>query len=89
MLVSSAWAIRLSLHPVAGLRHVRLQQNAGSRQQMPARLPLRINSSTRTGSSLLSLTTYFLTATSLLATNHLHRSIAMAVIQTVPSKAMT
>jgi hypothetical protein len=51
--------------------------------------PLRIKSASRARSSSLSLTTYFLTAISLRATNHLHRSIATAQIQRTPSNAMT
>ena len=54
-----------------------------------ARLPLRTKSSSRARSSSLSLTTYFLTATSRPATNHLHRAIAKALIQTIPSNSMT
>jgi hypothetical protein len=49
------------------------------------RLPLRINSSSRSRSSASSLTTYFLTAISFPATNHLHRCLAATEIQKFPS----
>src|ERR1019366_5476606 len=46
-------------------------------------------SSSRARSSALNRTTYFLTATSFAATNHLRRWIATTVIQNTPSNAMT
>ena len=49
------------------------------------RLPLRINSLSRSRSSASSLTTYFLTAISFPATNHLHRCLAATEIQKFPS----
>src|SRR5271165_3478640 len=74
MLVSSASAIRLSLHPSPAADTSAFNRMRAFVNKCPARLPLRINSSSRARSSSLSLTTYFLTAISLLATNHLHRS---------------
>jgi len=89
MLVSSASAVRLSLHPSPASYTSAFNRMRAIVNKCPARLPLRINSSSRARSSPLSLTTYFFTAASLPATNHLHRPIAMPLIQTRPSNAMT
>jgi hypothetical protein len=45
------------------------------------RLPAWVNASSRSRSSAVNLTTYFLTAISFPATNHLHRCIAPIEIQ--------
>src|ERR1700687_5701449 len=68
----------------AEFRYVRLQQDAGLRQQ-----PLRINSSSWARSSALNRTTYFLTAISFPTTNHPHRCLAATEIQKLPSFSMT
>jgi hypothetical protein len=53
------------------------------------RLPLLINSWSWPRSSAVNRTTYFLTAISFPATNHLHRWLAATVIQKLPSFSMT
>src|SRR5580693_4421253 len=73
----------------ARIRHVRLQENARLRQQLRRTLPLLINSSSWARSSAVNRTTYFLTAISFLATNHLHRWLAATEIRKLPSFSMT
>ena len=68
MLVSSASAIRLSLHPSPASDTSAFRRMRAFVSKCGARLPLRIKSSSRARSSSLSSTTYFLTATSCLAT---------------------
>ena len=53
------------------------------------RLPLLINSSSWPRSSAVNRTTYFLTAISFPATNHLYRWLAATEIQKLPSFSMT
>jgi hypothetical protein len=53
------------------------------------RLPLLINSSSWPRSSAVNRTTYFLTAISFPATNHLPRWLAATEIQKLPSFSMT
>jgi len=53
------------------------------------RLPDRMKDESRSRSSALSLTTYFLTAISFLPTNHLHRSFVATEIQNSQAKSMT
>jgi hypothetical protein len=53
------------------------------------RLPLLINSLSTARSSAVNRTTYFLTAISFPATNHLHRWLAATEIQKLPSFSMT
>jgi hypothetical protein len=53
------------------------------------RLPLLINSSSWARFSAVNRTTYFLTAISFPATNHLHRWLAATEIQKLPSFSMT
>src|SRR5580692_9148383 len=70
----------------ARIRHVRLQENARLRQQLRRTLTFAdqvIESAT------VNRTTYFLTAISFPATNHLHRWLAATVIQKLPSFSMT
>ena len=73
MLVLSAVAMALSLHPSPAS-----ETSAFNRMRALVRicaefLPARTMASSRSRSSALSLTTYFLTAISFFATNHLHR----------------
>ncbi len=80
--VSSASAIRLSLHPRRP--PTRPLQRSELRQQMRGALALRYVEPAR--SSSLSLTTYFLTATSGLATNIPSRN-RQGIDQTIPSNS--
>src|SRR5208283_3245192 len=89
MLVSSASAIRLSLQPSLDAKTSAFSRIRALVKSCAVRLPLRINSSSWPRSSLLNLTTYFLTVVALAATNHLHRRLATAWIQKDPAKAMT
>jgi hypothetical protein len=76
MLVSSAAAIRLSLQPSPASDTSAFKRMRAFVSNWAERLPLRINSLSRSRSSASSLTTYFLTAISFPATNHLHRCLA-------------
>jgi hypothetical protein len=80
-------AIHRSRSPTCAgeLRYVRLQQDAGLRQQLGGTLPLRINSSSWARSSTLNRTMYFLTAITFPTTNHRHRRLAATEIQNLPS----
>jgi hypothetical protein len=75
MLVSSAAAIRLSLQPSPASDVSAFNRMRAFVSSWAERLPLRINSLSRSHSSASSLTTYFLTAISFPATNHLHRCL--------------
>jgi hypothetical protein len=85
MLVSSALAIRLSLQPSPASDTSAFKRMRAFVSSWAERLPLRINSSSRSRSSAPSLTTYFLTTISFPATNHLHRCLAATEIQKFPS----
>src|ERR1700732_638184 len=85
MLVSSAAAIRLSLQPSPASDMSAFNRMRAFVSSWAERLPLRINSLSRSRSSASSLTTYFLTAISFPATNHLHRCLAATEIQKFPS----
>src|ERR1019366_1033838 len=84
MLASSATAIRLSLQPSPASDTSAFKRMRAFVSSCAERLPLRINSSSWTRSSALNRTTYFLTAISFPATNHLHR-LAATEIQKLPS----
>ena len=71
MLVSSAAAIRLSLQPAPASDTSAFKRMRAFVSNCAERLPLRINSLSRSRSSATSLTTYFFTAISFPATNHL------------------
>src|SRR5208337_608287 len=89
MLVSNAAEIALSLHPspisdVSAFNRMRaLVSNCAGL------LPAWIKASSRARSSTLSFTTYFLTAISFPATNHLHRLILATEIQKNATDSMT
>ena len=89
MLVSNAAEIALSLHPspisdVSAFNRMRaLVSNCAGL------LPAWIKVSSRARSSALSFTTYFLTAISFPATNHLHRLIMATEIQKNATDSMT
>ena len=85
MLVSSAAAIRLSLQPVLASDTSAFKRIRTFVSNWAERLPLRINSLSRSRSSASSLTTYFLTAISFPATNYLRRCLATREIQKFPS----
>src|SRR6266487_19632 len=84
MLVSSAAAIRLSLQPSPASDMSAFNRMRAFVSSWAERLPLRINSLSRSRSSASSLTTYFLTAISFPATNHLHRCLAATEISEIP-----
>ena len=65
----------------ARIRYVRFQQDARLRQQLGGKLAFSNQLSSRSRSSASSLTTYFLTAISFPATNHLHRCLAATEIK--------
>src|ERR1700757_1606685 len=88
MLVCSAAAIALSLQPSPASDTSAFKRMRAFLSSWADRLPLRINSLSRSRSSSVSLTTYFLTAISFPATNHLHRCLATE-IQKFPSFSMT
>src|SRR5450830_1143165 len=89
MLVSRASAIRLSLQPSPAADMSAFSRIRAFVNNCAGRLPAWIKSSSCARSSALNRTTYFLTATSFVATNHLRRWIATTVIQNTPSNAMT
>src|SRR5450830_1584318 len=62
------------------------QHSSGGKDRLGS---MTIKSSSCARSSALNRTTYFLTATSFVTTNHLRRWIATTVIQNTPSNAMT
>src|SRR5271154_400665 len=73
MLVSSAAAMALSLHPSPASDTSAFNKMRALVTICADFLPARTMASSRSRSSALSSTTYFLTAISLLATNHLRR----------------
>ena len=89
MLVSNASEIALSLHPspisdVSAFKRMRaLVSNCAGL------LPEWIKASSRSRSSALSFTTYFLTAISFPDTNHLHHLILATEIQKITTDLMT
>jgi hypothetical protein len=85
MLVSSAPAITLSLQPSPASDTSAFSRMRAFVSSCAGRLPERIKSLSCSRSSALSLTTYFLTAISFPATNHLHRWLAATEIQKFPS----
>src|SRR6202030_3631553 len=89
MLVSSAEAIRLSLQPSPASDTSAFKRMRAFVSSCAERLPLLINSSSWPRSSAVNRTTYFLTAISFPATNHLHRWLAATEIQKLPSFSMT
>src|SRR5271169_2089901 len=89
MLVSSAAAIRLSLQPSPASDTSAFKRMRAFVSSCAERLPLLINSSSWPRSSAVNRTTYFLTAISFPATNHLHRWLAATEIQKLPSFSMT
>src|SRR5450759_3793985 len=89
MLVSSAAAIRLSLQPSPASDTSAFKRMRDFVSNCAERLPLLINSSSWARSSAVNRTTYFLTAISFPATNHLHRWLAATEIQKLPSFSMT
>src|ERR1700693_85356 len=89
MLASSAAAIRLSLQPSPASDTSAFKRMRALVISCAERLPLLINSSSWARSSAVNRTTYFLTAISFPATNHLHRWLAATEIQKLPSFSMT
>ena len=89
MLVSNAAEIALSLHPppitdVSAFKRMRALVN-----NCAGLLPAWIKASSRSRSSALSFTTYFLTAISFPDANHLHRLILATEIQKNTTISMT
>src|SRR5271157_2344496 len=81
MLVSSAAEIALSLHPSPPSDTSAFSRMRALVSSCAELLPARINASSRSRSSMVNFTTYFLPAISFPATNHLHRCIAATEIQ--------
>src|SRR5271167_1170648 len=88
-LVSSAAAIRLSLQPSPASDTSAFKRMRAFVNSCAERLPLLINSSSWARSSAVNRTTYFLTAISFTATNHLHRWLVATVIHKLQSVSMT
>jgi hypothetical protein len=88
-LVSSATEIALSLHPSPASDTSAFKRMRAFVSDCAACLPEPVIASSRSRSSALNLTTYFLTAISLPATNHLHRRIAATEIQKNTAPSMT
>src|SRR5271165_3680883 len=88
-LVSSASAILPSLQPSPASETSAFKRMRAFVNRRADRLPERMSSKSCSRSSALSRTTYFLTATSFPATNHLHRCCKATEIQNLPSKSMT
>jgi hypothetical protein len=72
-LVSSAAEMALSLHPSPASETSAFSRMRALVSNCAERLPARTMASSRSRSSALSFTTYFLTAISFPPTNHLHR----------------
>src|SRR5271166_1226589 len=89
MLVSSATEIALSLQPSPASDTSALSRMRAFVSSCAGLLPARTRDSSRSRSSPLSRTTYFLTAISFPATNQLHRSCAMTEIQKNATESMT
>jgi len=88
-LVSRASAIRLSLQPSPASEISAFKRMRALVSNCADRFPERIKVVSFSRSSALSRTTYFLTAISFPATNHLRRCFAATEIQNSPSKSMT
>src|SRR5208337_4086831 len=90
ILVSSATEIALSLHPSPASDTSAFKRIRAFVSDCAGCLPEPVIASSRSRSSALNLTTYFLTAAiSLPATNHLHRRIAATEIQKNTAPSMT
>src|SRR5208282_423059 len=89
MLVSSASEIALSLQPSPASETSAFSRMRAFVSDCAGCLPAQIIASSRSRSSALNFTTYFLTAISLPATNHLHRRIAVTEIQKNTTDSMT
>src|SRR5271167_3739012 len=89
MLVSSAAEIALSLQPSPASDTSAFSRMRAFVSSCAGCLPAQVNASSRSRSSALNLTTYFLTAISFPATNHLCRRIAVAEIQKNATDSMT
>src|SRR5271156_4895705 len=88
-LVSSASEIALSLQPSPASEMSAFSRIRAFVSNCAGCLPPEVNASSRSRSSALHLTTYFLTAISFPATNHLCRRIAVAEIQKNATDSMT
>src|SRR5271169_215386 len=88
-LVSSASEIALSLQPSPASDTSAFSRMRAFVSNCAGCLPAQVNASSRSRSSALNLTTYFLTAISFPATNHLCRRIAVAEIQKNATDSMT
>src|SRR5271166_1876399 len=89
ILVSSATEIALSLQPSPASDTSALSRMRAFVSSCAGLLPARTRDSSRSRSSLLSRTTYFLTAISFPATNQLHRPCATTEIQKNATESMT
>src|SRR5208337_804837 len=89
MLVSSAAEIALSLQPSPPSDTSAFSRMRAFVSSCAELLPARINASSRSRSSMVNFTTYFLPAISFPATNHLHRCIAATEIQRNTSDSRT
>src|SRR5208337_4863450 len=89
MLVSNAAESALSLQPSPASDTSAFSRMRAFVSDCAGCLPAQIIASSRSRSSALNLTTYFLTEISLPATNHLHRRIAATEIQKNTTDSMT
>ncbi len=89
MLVSNAAEIALSLQPSPASDTSAFNRMRAFVSDCAGCLPAQIIASSRSRSSALNFTTYFLTEISLPATNHLHRRIAATEIQKNTTNSMT
>src|SRR5271157_3802379 len=89
MLVSNAAEIALSLQPSPASDTSAFNRMRAFVSDCAGCLPAQIIASSRSRSSALNFTTYFLTEISLPATNHLHRRIAATEIQKNTADSMT
>src|SRR5271166_1338563 len=89
MLVSNAAEIALSLQPSPASDRSAFNRMRAFVSDCAGCLPAQIIASSRSRSSALNFTTYFLTEISLPATNHLHRRIAATEIQKNTADSMT
>ncbi len=89
MLVSNAAEIALSLQPSPASDTSAFNRMRAFVSDCAGCLPAQIIASSRSRSSALNFTTYFLTEISLPATNHLHRRIAATEIQKNTTDSMT
>ncbi len=89
MLVSNAAEIALSLQPSPASDTSAFNRMRAFVSDCAGCLPAQIIASSRSRSSALNFTTYFLTEISLPDTNHLHRRIAATEIQKNTTDSMT